>query len=414
MHERKLSTKKGVRRIERIEGESYIGFATRVTNALTDGKISCTEWCENIIGEPLYFEENARRCATFFKRFLDIQDKEEVLSITDDEKLAKVIQAKEELKAERIKLQTANLEYNAIQKAEVRNDMFVEELIRAIGRLEPIKTVRPGRNHTYEHQDSTLLITLSDFHAGSTFTIKGLYGEIVNQYDYDIMWRRLYNLIDQIESDDIDYADCKVAILGDCFENIIRASSLLKLREPVIDTVIRFAEDMCQWLLQLSERLCADIEVITVGGNHDVTRLLESRPSFKDENLTKFVVAYMKQRYRGVCGVDINDYQEIAIKNIRGTNVMFCHGEDKDLSTTMDYFSNLYNIDIDEGYGGHLHRPESKAIGITDVGDRMFTRVGSIVGVDTFAKKIRASARPSSYAALYTDNGKTWSRNYYL
>ena len=93
---------------------------------------------------------------------------------------------------------------------------------------------------------------------------------------------------------------------------------------------------------------------------------------------------------------------------------MFCHGEDKDLTATMDYFSNLYNVDIDEGYGGHLHRPESKSVGITEVGDRMFTRVGSIVGIDTFAKRIRVSARPSAYVALYTDNGKTWSRNYYL
>lgn len=403
-----------MRRIERIEGESYIGFATRVTNALTDGQITYTEWCESIIGEPLYSEENTRRCATFFKKFLELQDREEILSITDDEKLARIIQAKEEIKAERLKLQTTNLEYNAIQRAEARNDMFKEDLIRAINRLEPIRVERPAHENTYEHQDSTLLITLSDFHAGSTFKISGLYGEIVNEYSYDIMWHRLYNLIDQIEADDIDYADCKVTILGDCFENIIRNSSLLKLREPVIDTVIRFSEDMCQWLLHLHMKLGVDIEVVTVGGNHDCQRLLESRPSFEDENLTKFVVAYIKQRYEGIAGFEIDDYQEIAIKNIRGTNVMFCHGEDKDLSTTMDYFSNLYNIDIDEGYGGHLHRPESKAIGITEVGDRMFTRVGSIVGIDTYSKKIRASARPSAYVALYTDNGKTWSRNYYL
>ena len=161
-------------------------------------------------------------------------------------------------------------------------------------------------------------------------------------------------------------------------------------------------------------KLGTNIEVITVGGNHDAQRLLESRPNFEDENLTKFVVAYIKQRFEGIAGFDVDDYQEIAIKNIRGTNIMFCHGEDKDLSTTMDYFSNLYNIDIDEGYGGHLHRPENKCIGITEVGDRMFTRVGSIVGIDTFAKRIRVSSRPSAYAAIYTDNGKTWSRNYYL
>ena len=94
---------------------------------------------------------------------------------------------------------------------------------------------------------------------------------------------------------------------------------------------------------------------------------------------------------------------------------MFQHGEDKDLKTTMDYFSNLYNIDVDEIVAGHLHRVESKTVGITELGDRQLTRVGSIVGTDSYAKQIRASARPSCYIALYEeDNGKTWSRNYYL
>lgn len=391
---------------------SYLTKVKIATQNLEDKIIDYQDWAEIVLGpdyRDVYSSEYLRRASKVFGIFLKNAEGQEI----EGDKAGELRELLSQIKAERIKLSTTNIEYNAIQRAEARNDLFNEELIRAIGRLEPLKI--PKHENTYRlDSDSTLLITLSDFHAGSTFSIKGLYGEIVNEYSYEIMWHRLYNLIDQIEADCIDFKDCKVAILGDCFENILRTSSLLKLREPVIDTVIRFSEDMCRWLLRLHMKLGADIEVITVGGNHDCQRLLESRPNFEDENLTKFVVAYMKQRYEGIAGFEIDDYQEIAIKNIRGTNVMFCHGEDKDLTTTMDYFSNLYNVDIDEGYGGHLHRPESKAVGITDVGDRVFTRVGSIVGIDTFAKKIRVSARPSVYVALYTDNGKTWSRNYYL
>lgn len=390
---------------------TYLSKVRLATQNLEDKIIDYQDWAEIVLGpdyKNIYSDEYLRRASKVFGIFLKNVEMQEA----EGDKTGELKDLLNQIKAERIKVSTANLEYNAIQRAEARNDMFKEELIRAIGRLEPLKI--PEHENTYEVSDSTLLITLSDFHAGSTFTVKGAFGEIVNQYDYHIMWHRLYNLIDQIEADCIDFQDCKVAILGDCFENILRSSSLLKLREPVIDTVIRFSEDMCRWLLHLHLKLGTDIEVITVGGNHDTQRLLESRPTFEDENLTKFVVAYMKQRYEGIIGIDINDYQDIAIKNIRGTNIMFCHDEDKDLSVTMDYFSNLYNVDIDEGYGGHLHRPESKAIGITEVGDRMFIRVGSIVGVDTFAKKIRVAARPSAYVALYTDNGKTWSRNYYL
>ena len=391
---------------------TYLNKVRLATQNLEDKIIDYQDWAEIVLGpdyRDVYGSEYLRRASKVFSVFLKNAEGQEVEGDKSDE-LRELLS---QIKAERIKLSTTNIEYNAIQRAEARNNLFTEELIRAIGRLEPLQI--PEHENTYRLDgDSTLLITLSDFHAGSTFEVRGLYGEIVNKYDYNIMWHRLYNLIDQIEADCIDFKDCKVAILGDCFENILRTSSLLKLREPVIDTVIRFSEDMCRWLLHLHLKLGTDIEVITVGGNHDIQRLLESRPTFEDENLTKFVVAYMKQRYEGIAGFNINNYQEIAIKDIRGTNVMFCHGEDKDLSTTMDYFSNLYNVDIDEGYGGHLHRPENKAIGITEVGDRVFTRVGSIVGIDTFAKKIRVAARPSAYVAIYTDNGKTWSRNYYL
>lgn len=391
---------------------TYLNKVRLATQNLEDKIIDYQDWAEIVLGpdyRDVYGSEYLRRASKVFSIFLKNVEGQEVEGDKSDE-LRELLS---QIKAERIKLSTTNIEYNAIQRAEARNDLFAEELIRAIGRLEPLQI--PEHENTYRLDgDSTLLITLSDFHTGSTFEVHGLYGETVNKYDYNIMWHRLYNLIDQIEADCIDFKDCKVAILGDCFENILRTSSLLKLREPVIDTVIRFSEDMCRWLLRLHLKLGTDIEVITVGGNHDTQRLLESRPTFENENLTKFVVAYMKQRYEGIAGFNINNYQEIAIKDIRGTNVMFCHGEDKDLSTTMDYFSNLYNVDIDEGYGGHLHRPESKAIGITEVGDRMFTRVGSIVGIDTFSKKIRVAARPSAYVAVYTDSGKTWSRNYYL
>ena len=74
-----------------------------------------------------------------------------------------------------------------------------------------------------------------------------------------------------------------------------------------------------------------------------------------------------------------------------------------------------YNVTVDEIICGHLHRPESKSVGIADVGDKIITRVGSICGVDPYAKKVRCAARPSCYFALYDEeNGKTWSRNYYL
>lgn len=392
---------------------TLLSKAQIATQELEDRVISYQDWAEKVLGSDyrdVFADEYIRRGAKVFSIFL-----KHLEDMGDVEAEGEMQDMLAQLKAERIKIQTANLEYNAIQRAEARNDLFNEQIIKAIERLEPIKGTRPKLDVEPCDKHRTALLAISDLHAGSTFTVKGIYNEIVNEYSYDIMCARLWSIIDKIEADDIVFDDLTVAICGDLVEGILRESSLTKLREPVTDTVIRLAEFLSKWIYQLSIRLEKKVNVVIIGGNHDTVRSLTSRPMFEGENLTKIVVEFIKLRLQDLDWITVDDYQDVAIKNIQGVNVMFQHGEDKDLKTTMDYFSNLYNIDVDEIVAGHLHRSESKTVGITELGDRQLTRVGSIVGTDTFAKQIRASARPSCYIALYEeDNGKTWSRNYYL
>lgn len=392
---------------------TLLSKAQIATQELEDRVISYQDWAEKVLGSDyrdVFSDEYIRRSAKVFSIFL-----KHLEDMGDIEAEGEMQDMLEQLKAERIKIQTANLEYNAIQRAEARNDLFNEQIIKAIERLEPIKGTRPKLDVEPCDKHRTALLAISDLHAGSTFTVKGIYNEIVNEYSYDIMCARLWSIIDKIEADDIVFDDLTLAICGDLVEGILRESSLTKLREPVTDTVIRLAEFLSEWIYQLSIRLEKKVNVVIIGGNHDTVRSLTSRPMFEGENLTKIVVEFIKLRLRDLDWITVDDYQDVAIKNIQGVNVMFQHGEDKDLKTTMDYFSNLYNIDVDEIVAGHLHRSESKTVGITELGDRQLTRVGSIVGTDSYAKQIRASARPSCYIALYEeDNGKTWSRNYYL
>lgn len=392
---------------------TLLSKAQIATQELEDRVISYQDWAEKVLGSDyrdVFSDEYIRRSAKVFSIFL-----KHLEDMGDADAEGEMQDMLEQLKAERIKIQTANLEYNAIQRAEARNDLFNEQIIRAIERLEPIKGTRPKLDVEPCDRHRTALLAISDLHAGSTFTVKGIYNEIVNEYSYDIMCARLWSIIDKIEADDIVFDDLTLAICGDLVEGILRESSLTKLREPVTDTVIRLAEFLSEWIYQLSIRLETKVNVVIIGGNHDTVRSLTSRPMFEGENLTKIVVEFIKLRLQDLDWITVDDYQDVAIKNIQGVNVMFQHGEDKDLKTTMDYFSNLYNIDVDEIVAGHLHRGESKTVGITELGDRQLTRVGSIVGTDSYAKQIRASARPSCYIALYEeDNGKTWSRNYYL
>lgn len=397
--------------MQRLENENYIRFAQRVTEALQDGLISCKEWSESILGANIYSEESTRRCAKFFSQFLANLDDDIVDSIKDIDKTAQIKEAIAELKAERLKIQTANLEYNANARAEARSGLFQERIAEAINRLEPI-TVK--KVEVSPLNEKIGLLCLSDFHAGSTYEVRGLYDEIVNKYDFETMKNRLWRLIGMIEADDVVIDKLIVANLGDFFENCLRLSSLTKLREPVVDTVIKFSEFMAQWFVELQKRIQVPIEIVTVGGNHDINRILGQQPQLEEENLGKIVVEFLKLRLSNCNQITVEDYTDVAVKTIYTMNIMFAHGEDKELTTPLNYFSNLYNIDIDEIYAGHLHRPESKTVGISELGDKSIYRVGSICGIDPFAKKIRQGARPSAYFAIYNENGHDWSKNYIL
>ena len=342
---------------------TYLQKTKLATENLDAKLIDHQQWVAEVLGEDyrgVYSDEYLRRAAKVFAIFVKNLDDEQIETGDDEVELRKLL---DDIKAEKLKVQTANLEYNAAQRAEARNDMFHEQLIAAVNRLEPIKRQHVKYHPINPDTKTTALLAISDIHAGSTFEIKGMYGEVVNAYSWDIMCSRMWSLLDKIVDDDLAFDDLTVAILGDCFENVLRDSSLTKLREPVVDTVIRFGEFMANWLVAVSEHLDCPINVVTIGGNHDVARLLTSRPQFEGENLTKIVVEFLKLRLAGFDTITVDDYQDVAIKAIRGTNIMFQHGEDKDLKDTLDYFCNLYNVDCDEIMAGHLNSPETKASG---------------------------------------------------
>lgn len=395
------------------ENENYLEYAERITQALSCGSINYKEWAESLIGEQIYSEETLRRCSIFFDSFLNKLKKEE-FSLKDYNFIKSYINLKEDIELQRNKLKQEKIELNEINRWKARNELFQERIIESINKL-PSFTKEDFFIFKNEKIDTSALLCLSDFHAGSTYEIKGLYNEIVNKYDFEIMQVRMWSIIRKIENEDIIYDDMTVSILGDCFENILRFSSLTKLREPVLDTVIKFSEFLSTWFVELYKTIKVPINIVIIGGNHDINRPLNNKPQLEDENLTKIVVEFLKLRLKDFGNIKVDDYTDVALKNIKGVNILFQHGEDKDIENTMNYFENLYNVSVDEIICGHLHRPESKSVGITEVGDRTILRVGSICGIDPYAKKVRCAARPSCYFALYEkDNGKTWSRNYYL
>lgn len=390
---------------------------TRQATELLDAKvIGYQEWASRVLGEDyrdVYSDEYLRRAARIFSIFINKAANDEDGAADDKDEVQSIKDATEELVKERKKLQVANLEYHENMRLEARNDMMREKIAASISHLEPFH-IRPFAE--LPKLGASGLLCLSDFHAGSTYEIRGLYDEILNAYNFDIMKGRMESLLNRLcnEDNSVMVDDMTVAILGDVFENILRPSSLVKLREPVIDMVMRFSEYLADWIVALHERLEMSVTIALVGGNHDCQRLLGSKPQFEGENLVKIVVWYLQERLKGIDGITVDPYTDCAIKMIRGNSIMLHHGYGGDIAETMRYFENLYNIDVDEVFCGHLHGQAMKNAGITELGDKLCWRVGSICGVDTYAKSIRKAARPSCMFTQYTQDGPGWRKTFYL
>lgn len=393
----------------------YLDDIIKATISYDNKEISIQDWVSIVLGEEwrnVYSCEYSRRAEKFFSLFINKLDKNEVNNFTEDN-LNNIIEREFNLKREKEKVRQEKNRVAEMYRWQARNELYKEKIIEAISNLKPIE-VNLNNNYGFTSYGNTALLCLSDFHAGSTFEIKGLHGEIINKYDFKIMKERLCVLANNIINDNFNCENMVIAILGDAFENVLRLSSLTKLREPVLDTVIKFSEFMSQWISSLQKMMNIPIKVICVGGNHDIQRLLGEKPSLEDENLMKIVVEFLKLRLKDFSNIEVADYTDVAVEDIRGTSIMFQHGEDKDLTTTINYFENLYRITIDEIYAGHFHNPENKSIGFSVLGDRQINRVGSICGVDTYAKKCRVASRPSAYIALYSEEGKGWNKTIYL
>lgn len=398
----------------------YLNNVIEATNSFDNKEITIQEWVSRILGEEwrnIYSDEYCRRAEKFFSLFIEKFD-ETSLEITDNDVLKIIIQKEADLKREKEKIRQEKNQLAETYRWQARNELFQEKILNAIEKLEPLKSIKSNQienNFILQNENNnTALLCLSDFHAGSTYEVKGFNNEIINKYNFEIMEDRLHKLSYKIINDNKNYNKMVIAILGDAFENVLRLSSLMKLREPVLDTVIKFSEFLSHWVVNLQLNLKIPIKVICVGGNHDVQRLLGEKPSLEEENLMKIVVEFLKLRTQLFENIEIADYSDAIIENINGSSILFEHGEDKDLTTTINYFENLYHIQIDEIYSGHLHRPENKSIGLSTFGDRQINRVGSICGLDPFGKKCRVASTPSAYIAIYTDEGKDWNKTIYL
>lgn len=356
-------------------------------------------------------------------RYLDeFQDE-----LSDDEMLAKIREEKELLCIERKKLQRVNQEYQANLRRAADYQLYKELWLDAIADEDPIHIVKHQVNDL-EKVDRIGVLCISDAHYGKIVELKGLEGEIINSYSPEIFEARMWKLLCDFENDCENILIDKLVVLdlGDCIEGILRCDKTLRsLKTGVVESANRYGNFMATWLCELYNRIGVPVEYSLCGGNHDVLRILGDKKKFDDENIVKNICEKIHDRVeisklKAVIStgaepdVTVCDYGDVAFKSIYNVNILGYHGDHKNLKEDIEFFENYYQVGIDILVGGHLHRNSQETIGYGLMGDREIIRVPSLIGADEYSKSIRKISRAGAFYMTFTQDGKDWSKTYFL
>lgn len=320
----------------------------------------------------------------------------------EDSRMTALTTKRAELEIIKKQIQTEKIEINKWLREQARTELLHEKLIDAIkSNLQDNSTPKPIRNSSLDSEKDVVLF-LSDQHFGTEFTIRGVNGEVLNEYSPEVFYSRMDTIfnetIEYLNTHDADHL--YIMSLGDTLDGLLRHSQLAKLRWGVVDSAIKFGKYMLGWLIELSEY--CKITFAHTFGNHTELRLLDGKKGeHTRENLDKIILEIIQ------IGVEATHNRNITIINNEtpfiyttlstGYSIFGCHGESANLENALRNYQQMYNIDIDYIAAGHLHTSNYNMFGSRSGA----IRVGSIIGVDDFAIKIEKRSDASAAICVF-------------
>lgn len=408
--------------IQRGENESLLNYFNRITKDRKELDLSYEQWQELLIGENKYSSENCRKAYYIISPLLEIlsedeknrivegiESKEEKQNLLNEMELAKI-----ELEKERKKKQAINVEFNKLLRESAKEELFYESMEKAI-RERPLYKVAPPLKINHNNKDG--ILAMSDFHYGREVSIKGLNGEIINEYNNDIFKKRMHDLLSQTIDICLDRGieHLHIMNLADCIDGILRVSQLKTLQTGVVDSVIEFCEFLAEWLNALSSYVT--IDYYQCWGNHDEIRVLTGKKGdFPHENVNKIIMKFLELSLSNNTSIVIhNEDLPYIYFNICGSKVFGYHGEDKNLPKTLKWFEDIYGVDIDYIFGGHLHSQSLETVGMGNYADKQAIRIPSICSIDDYSMNLHSSSRAGANIFIFEEGkGKKSTEDIWL
>lgn len=382
------------------EGENERQYIWRTSKAIDKGETTWKEYA-NIINETWRDDESEYRDESAYRKPLASAKAyyEDVFSkMISNEYSDELMQIKRDLEKERKKLQTEKLEYNRWLREDAREELIYEQITDKLSELTPIG-VPPVRNVLPSNRGAVLC--LADAHFNTEYTIKGLFGEVLNSYSPEIFYQRMWYLRDKVREicEREGITTLHIFGLGDDNDGLLRLTdNLFKLRWGVIDSTLIYADFMAHWLAEISKFVNVELQMVE-DSNHNQLRLCSApKNAFKGENLSKVIIHIIKTRLENNPNVTIvQNPTGYIYANVVGYNLMGIHGEVKSLKTAVDNLSRLYGLRVDYLIGGHKHHAEEYGFDCEGVS------VGSIIGIDSYSTSLMRSSNASATMLIFEE-----------
>ena len=349
-----------------------------------------------------------------YQSFSKMLESNEHLFCDYDTQVESLKQQIEDLRKEKIKVQTLNLERNRIDRNDARHELFYENIGKYIQSKEhPNFYV----NDEYIDRQIEYILGIADVHMGA------LWDTPTNEYSDKIVKDRFEILLEETERFVFDHNLDKltVVLLGDLIDGVLRISNLQMQDSKVSKAVADVSEIIGEFIDRLSTDCEIHIDVYdAVYGNHSTQRYLGTTKNYDMLGDLGYTIGrYIKSYLRN--NENVNFYMpkenEMYIEfELNGFNFIAFHGHTiKSLDNAIKDLSMRNRKFYDYSLSGHIHSGAEITEGVSEMHNVQDIRFPSICGSDPYADSIfRQSKAGAMICGFEKDNGYVQSERIIL
>lgn len=290
-----------------------------------------------------------------------------------------------DMRKERMKLQTANIERNRLDRSESRQEMYYEYVGKVCIALPP-----PDFKPIIREEKSNInyLVGIADIHYGAT------YKSINNEYSPQIAKERFEyltgRLIDFIQEKKIQRLT--IVSLGDLIQGVLRLSDL-KINDS---SIVKATVEICRLIAIMLNELSAYTNILyyhTPSANHTQIRVLNAKANeLADEDLEFLMGNYIHDLCANNERIVVklaNDGEDFIEVYIPGNEIIAMHGHQiKNVENAIRDVSMLHKKFYDTVLLGHYHNGKEIPSNEGILGDAEVLISPSFVGSDPYSDKL--------------------------